>query len=675
MILKSFCRICTSNCGLDVEVEGDQVIAVRGDEDSPLTAGYTCSKGRAAGELQAREDRLLHPMIGREAGQRRATWDEALDDLAAKLNRIIAESGPDAVGIFLGGGCYLDSAAYTAQRTMREALGTRSFYSDMSIDVMSKGVVGEMVGGVACMPRPDFGRTRMIVYVGTNPVVSHGHTSMLNSPTQRLREFTANGEVWVLDARKTETAARATRHLHVKAGTDYAVLAYLIRELLRDGADREYLAAHAQDVDKLAAVVEPFTAAHVARLSGLAEDDLADFLAAVRRNGRLSVESGTGISLSPAGNLTAWMSLCLMIVTGSIDREGGAWCNPGFFLQMDRMSIPPAPPEGWRIPGPKSRPELVTVAGEFVCAAMPDEIEQGNLRAMINLSGHMLTCIPGSDRLERALRGLEVFATIEILDNSVTRLSTHALPAKHQLERPDVSLAVDPSFSEVAAYYSKACVPARGEARSYWWILAELGRRMGRDFFPGVDPATATDDEVVALIAARGRRPVDTSGQCSYTVAQERIYGWVTPNVDRIGGWRLAPDRLIEQLRQMPPAPPLVMISGRQLHQHNSRKVPHNRDVAAIFVNPEDARALGFADGERAILRSAHGEIDGNVKYDPRLVRGACHVPHGWQGQYNVNTITSTDDVDSITGMPVMSNLPVELVKVPVAEAVAEAVA
>jgi anaerobic selenocysteine-containing dehydrogenase len=663
VIRKSFCRICTSACGVLVEVDDDdRVVSVRGDADNPLSQGYTCSKGRAMAHGHHREDRLLYPKMRKDGELARVTWDEALDDAAAKLRAIIDESGPDAVGIFLGGGGYLDSPAYATLQMMRKALRTRSYYSDMSIDTMSKVIVAEMIGGFGALPRPDFGRCRMVIYVGTNPLVSHGHTAMLNSPAVRLRELTTDGEVWVLDPRRSETAAKATRHLPTRPGTDYAVLAYLVRELLRDGADRDYLEQHAQDVDALAAAVEPFTSEHASAISGIAGEDLVDFLAAVRRAGRVTVESGTGVSMSPAANVTAWMTWALMIVTGSLDREGGAWSNPGFLTQLDKRRIPTAPEEGFRRPGPPSRPELRTVAGEFVCAAMPDEIESGNLRALINLSGNLITCMPGTERITAALEKLEVLLTVEIVENTMAAVSTHALPAKDQLERPDVSLAVDISFPELGAQYTPAMVRPLGEVRSYWWILAQLGKRMGLDFFPGVDPDTATDDEVVGLLALSGRVPIDTSGEANYTLAEDRAIGWLQARADEIGGWRLAPALLVEQLAGLAPTPDMVLISRRQLHHHNSRK-SSGHDTPGIYVNPDDASRLGLSNGDVAVVRSRHGELEGHVKLDPTLVSGAISVPHGWEGRYNVNQLTSVDDIDEITGMPLFSNLPVELAK------------
>jgi anaerobic selenocysteine-containing dehydrogenase len=528
---------------------------------------------------------------------------------------------------------------------------------------MSKIVVGEMMGGLAAMPRPDYGRCKMVIYVGTNPMISHGHTAMFAVPSARLRDLTSEGEVWVLDPRRTETAGKATRHLAARPGSDYAVLGYLVRELLRDGADRDYLADHAQDVEALAAAVERFSLAHAAEISGLPEQDLADFLAAVRRAGRLCVETGTGVSMSPAANVTAWLSWALMIVTGSLDREGGAWSNPGFLSSLDRIEIPSAPPEGWRMPGPPSRPELRTVAGEFVCAALPDEIESGNLRALINLSGNLVTCMPGTERMQAALAKLEVLATIEILDNTNANIATHAFPSKDQLERPDISLALDTSYPELAASFTPAVVSTRGDVRSYWWILAQLGKRMGLDFAPGVDLDATTDEALVAQIALAGRTSIDTSGEATYVRGEERVFGWLQQRADDLGGWRLAPQELVQQLEDLQPPQSLVLISRRQLHRQNSREAS-GRERIAIFVNPDDARDLGLSDGDVARVRSPHGQLEGHVKIDRTMMRGTLSVPHGWEGQYNVNQLTSVDDIDPLTGMPRFSNLPVELTKV-----------
>jgi anaerobic selenocysteine-containing dehydrogenase len=668
---KSFCRVCGATCGIVVEVEGDRVLRVRGDVDHPLTRGYTCSKGRALPQAHHHPNRIEGPQIREEGILRSASWEYVLDDLAGKLRRIITESGPRAVGVFLGGGAYMDATGYLMARVVPGALKTPSFYSDTSIDVISKMVVSEMMAGIpGMMTRPDFERCRLVIYIGTNPLVSHGHTSMLNVPSVRLREMVKQGEVWVLDPRHTETAKHATRHLAPRHGSDYAILAFLIRELLRDGADQSYLANHAQDVDRLREAVEPFTVEKARTISGIAPEDLRDLLAAVRRAGRLSVETGTGISMSSSANVTQWLSWALMVVTGSLDREGGSWVNPGFLGQTDRLEIPPAPPNGWPEVGPESRPELRSVMGEYPCAAMADEIEAGHLRAILNLSGNLVACMPETARTVAALKKLEVFATIDVIANDTTALSTHVLATKDQLERADLSYATDIFYPSVATQYTPPVVAPVGERRAFWWIVTQLGRRIGIEFLPGIDPDTATDEDVLARIASQGRRGLDDLRPGGLTVAESVAIGWLQRYVDRIGGWRVAPQVLVDQIHTLLSPAPLVLIPRRQRHHINSRFL-EVRDQPSILVSAEDAADAGLKDGDTARVRSPHGSLQGVMRIDPTLDRGVMSVPHGWSGSYNVNQLTGTKDVDPLTGMVRYSGLPVSLHPVPERESAA----
>lgn len=660
--VKSFCRVCTSACGIVVEVEGEHVLRVRGDTDHVLTGGYSCAKGRALPQAHHHPDRILAPRLRGGDGMPRVTdWDSALDDLAAHLSKILAESGPRAIGVFLGGGGYMDAGGYLLARGMPGILGTPSVYSDMTVDVISKMLVSEMMAGVpGQMTRPDFEHCKLVIYIGTNPLVSHGHTSMLASPSVRMREMMALGEVWVIDPRRSETAQRATRHLAPRPGSDYALLAFLIREILIDGADQKYLAAHAQDLPRLQQAVQPFDVARAALVTGLPEADLSTLLAAVRKAGRLTVETGTGISMSRAANVTQWLSWALMMVTGSMDREGGCWVNPGFLAQVDRLEIPLAPPQGWRGAGPESRPELLTVMGEYPCAAMADEIEAGHLRAMLNFGGNLVACLPDTERSVAALQKLDVLATIDVIDNATTAISSHVLPSKDQLERPDLPYAVDIAYPWVATQYTPACVKPAGDVRSFWWILAQLGRRMGIDFLPGIDPETATDDDVLARIADAGRQPLSAFQDGRLTIAEPVAIGWLQKNADRMGGWRLAPVELVAQLAEMEPPAPLVLIPRRQPYHINSRFL-ELRDKPAIWVNAEDAAQAGLQEGDASIVRSANGMLEGTLRIDPSLRPGVMSVPHGWSNACNVNRLTGTKDVEPLTGMPRYSGLPVTL--------------
>src|SRR5438874_1060324 len=107
---RSYCRVCTSQCGILVDVAGDEVVKVRGDRDHPVTHGYTCPKGRALKEMHHHPRRIERPMLRTAAGLQAASWEAVLGDLGPRLRRIVDAHGPAAVGIFYGSGVGMDAA-------------------------------------------------------------------------------------------------------------------------------------------------------------------------------------------------------------------------------------------------------------------------------------------------------------------------------------------------------------------------------------------------------------------------------------------------------------------------------------------------------------------------------------------------------------------------------------
>jgi anaerobic selenocysteine-containing dehydrogenase len=499
----------------------------------------------------------------------------------------------------------------------------------------------------------DFARAQLVVFMGTNPIVSHGHNiGLLPSALRTLR---SRAEVWVVDPRRTETARLATRHLAPRPGSDYAVLAYLVREVLRDGADRELLEHRTVGVEALRAAVEPFALERAARLADVAESDLVELLAAVRRAGRVAVETGTGITMSAGANVTQWLAWVLMILTGSMNRPGGIWFHPGFHRRFDSFELPVVPPEALFGPGPKSRPEAQSFLGEWPCAVLVDEIRAGNIRAVLNLGGHLVTAFPDRNALVPALRSLDVLATIEIIGNETTALSTHVLPTKDQLERADVTLW-DTLVPRVSVQHTRAVVDPVGERRSTWWVLAELGRRLGHELADG----GGIDDAMLARVMAQSRCTFDEVAATGFAEQGHEIPApWVERHLDRLGGWRLAPRFLVEELARLEPLPALVLVPRRQARRLNSQ-LCYLGERPEIVVHPDDAGAAGLVDGLPVVVRSDRGELVGVARVEPSIRRGVVSVPHGHE-RANVNLLTDKDRIDVVTGMVQYSGIPVTL--------------
>jgi len=655
--VRSFCRICTSVCGILVDVEEDEIIRVHGDHDHPFSRGYTCPKGRAMGEMHHHPNRLERPQMRVNGALQEATWDACLDDLATRLRDIIDRHGPESVGMYFG---TMESAGFRMAEALHAAIGTPAKFSPLTIDGTAKPLISDLVGGfMGLSGRTDLDNAEFLILLGANPVISHGHAISMPNPTGTVREIARRGQVWVIDPRRTETSRLATGHLAPRPGTDHAVLAYLVREILREGRKAD---VPVQGLDALTAAVEPFTVEHTATLADVAESDLVRLCAAVRNAKCVNIETGTGVTMTAdRANVTQWLAWVLMILTGAMNRTGGTWFHPGYAYQLESFGdlLPITPIEGSFGPGPRSRPEAQAFINEWPCAVLPDEIEAGNIRALINVGGSLVTCMPETGKLIPALQRLEVFATTEIFHNETTDLSTHVLPTKDPLERPDITLH-DILSSRVSVQYTPAVVKPVGERRSMWWVWAELGRRLGFDMGNLGDPDTSSDDDVLAVLLAGARSSFEELVKTGWAeVPRELPAPWVEDHIERMGGWRLAPPLLVDQLAALQPPAPLVMVNRRQRKQMNAQ-LSFLGERADILIHPDDGTAAGIVDGQAVIVRSANGQLTGIARIDDQIRRGAVSIPHGHE-EANVNRLTNKDDIDVVTGMVRYSGIPVSL--------------
>lgn len=275
----SFCRICAAACGIVVTVEGERVLQVRGDADHPVSRGYTCSKGRGLAAWHHGDSRLDRP---RRRGAD-SDWNTVLDDLADTLRSTIDAHGPDSIALYLATGLAYDSAGQIAAAQWLPSIGSTSFFTAVTVDNAPVLVAAELVAGHPMLnPIWDPTRPGVLLLVGTNPVVSHGYGTAFPDPVRHLREYQhAGGRVWVLDPRRSESAALADEHLAVRPGSDVAVLAALANALLADGADAHELTncCDAADVIALRAALEPFTIARAARAAGVHPEALGALIA------------------------------------------------------------------------------------------------------------------------------------------------------------------------------------------------------------------------------------------------------------------------------------------------------------------------------------------------------------------------------------------------------------
>ncbi len=586
-------------------------------------------------------------------------WRECVDDLSGVLADVVAAHGSDAVGFFLGGGGYQDTAAYWAARRLQSRLGTAQRYSDVTVDSAAKTLVTELMAGTPSLVPHVSSDAKLLLLVGTNPVISHGQTTTYADPVARLREARRRGQVWVLDPRITESARLADHHLSVRAGTDYAVLAFLVREQFRVGLDRTALGERARNAEALEETVAPFDRERVAAITGVPPRALGELADAVRRAGKLAIVTGTGVTMSAGGNAVEWLAWALLVLTGSFDHPGGMWFNPGYFAQLDVRDALPA--SALPSPGPPSRPDIPTLLGEWPAALIAEEIEEGRLRALVVLSGNIVTALPDTERLLAALDRLDALVVLETMHTETVELATHVIACPDQLERSDLP-TLDLFSSAVSTQYTAPVVPRPPSLVSMWRSIVEIGLALGVDLFgDGTDPDRADDDDVLARIA-RGRDFDGLRAANAPVVAAPAVYNWAERRLPQ-GGWDLAPVPLVEQFatfRVPVEDDTTFVVTPRRQPRHMNGQHFTDGDEPTALLHPADAVAVAIADGDLVEIASATGVLRLRARVTEATARGAVSVPHGW-GDTNINRLMSSRELDPLTGMPRLSGTPVTI--------------
>jgi anaerobic selenocysteine-containing dehydrogenase len=296
---------------------------------------------------------------------------------------------------------------------------------------------------------------------------------------------------------------------------------------------------------------------------------------------------------------------------------------------------------------------------------IPDEIDEGHLKAMLVTGGNPLTAFPQPERLGRAFDQLEVVAVWDIVHTATADHATHLFPCPDPLERPDFIAPIQ--LSKVFAHYTPRAVPALADRRPMWWSLAKLAQRMGLSILPGdADPDSFCEDDLFRAMV--NGTPVswetlrDAGGHPVEFPQHDR---WVEETVLPDGRWDVAPGLLVDRFDHAMSRPwhQLVLGNRREMSHTNSTLAWGVTGVQSllpfIYLNRNDAISRGVVDGQPVEVRTEHGAVVGAARIDDSLAPGTVVIPHGFS-EPNVGHLTAVDvDVDPLTGMPTLVGVPV----------------
>lgn len=709
----SFCRICPAHCGLRLTLDdNDKVLKVIGDKSNPLSEGYVCFKGLQIEEAHHGPTRLLHPLKKLPDGSHvRIGLEQALDEIAQRMGKIIDRDGPNAIGGFSGNGAVYNHVTFSLFPQWLKALNSDNYFSTMTIDQPAKMVTPQRMGmwGAGRHMIPE---SEVVMLVGNNALVSHStNHGLIAAPVKAIKREKARGlKVIVIDPRETETARYADVFLQPYPGEDPSLLAGLLNVILQNHwHDALFCSLHlcSGELQKLRDTVAVYDLDYVSERAGVEKSKIlaaAELFAEQSKTG--PALGATGPLMSPRGNLADHLIEVINVVCGRFRRAGDEYTdiNP-WTPDFPRYAEVIPPNRTWE-KFPDSRIFGVSsLAGERLSVTLADEIlteGEGQIKCLINASGNPAISMPDKVKFSRALEALELLVSIDPFMTATAEQSHYVLPTKMMYERHDLPLTFMgfPIYVKPWGQYASPIMrpPPNSEVVDDWYIYWGIAKRLGitvtvNDVALDMENTPQTED-ILEIMTRGSLVPLDEIRKHPSGKIFDIPAHYVEPaRPGNNGKFDVMPDDVCEELLEVREE---TIDHGHYesngeyfthrltVRRHRNvmntvvsqlgstmQKYPYN----PAWINPQDIERNGLTSGEHVNIVSDHGSVRAIVEADQTVRPGVVSMCHGYGSSNNdddvssagssVNLlISSSRDLENITAMVRMSSIPVKIERI-----------
>ena len=637
------CPLCEAICGLEFQFEGDALVAIRGDAQDPFSKGHVCPKGNAILDLESDPDRLTRPMLRDGEHWVPLDWEAAFELAGQGLWRAQQAHGPAAVAAYLGNPNVHHFGHIAYLPALLRSLRSPNVFSASSVDQWPHQFVNaQMYGHQFLLPVPDVDRTDYFLMLGANPVVSNG--SLMTAPgiARRLKALVDRGKLVVVDPRRTETAEIASEHVFIRPGGDALFLVAFLQALLRCSPSRNgHCLDHCDGLQEALAAVSSVDCSGLEAHAGV-ELATVDRLAREFHAAPTAVAYGRmGVSVQRFGTLCQWLLQLVNLISGNLDREGGALVNEAA-IPVTGAGTSPGLHGRWRS-RVRGLPEF---AGELPVSAMAEEIltpGEGQVRALLTVAGNPVLSTPDGRNLDRALSGLDFMLSIDIYINETTRHANLILPPASPLTQFHYDLVFNAFAVRRVARLNRPIRSRSEDERADWEIVNGVGaayaRAAGKPWTSLAEPR-----QMIAEGLARGESGIGIEdleaaphGLDLGPLRPSLLRRLQTPN----GRIQAAAPALLAELHRLagelrtPDRAQLKLIGRRDVRSnnswmHNAPRLVKGKPRHQLLMHPADLATRQLVSGTRVIIESRVGAIETDVLACDSLMPGVACLPHGF---------------------------------------------
>ncbi|MGV6851913.1 MAG: molybdopterin oxidoreductase family protein [bacterium] len=707
------CNICEAICGLEITLENNTIVKIKGDQDDPLSKGHICPKAIALKDIYNDPDRLKVPIKRQADGWQEISWKQAYQEVVAHLQAIQKQYGNDAVAVYQGNPSVHNLEAMLFAPSLVRALKTKNRFSATSVDQLPDQLASYLMFGHGLfIPLPDLDHTDFLLIIGANPVVSNG--SMMTAPgiPRRLKAIRKRGgKVYVVDPRRTETSQLADEHIFIRPGTDALMLLSMLHIIFKQSKQRlDHLEEFCEGLTVVESLVEPYPAEKTAAITGIPAAQLEQLVDTFCASEKACCYGRIGVSTHEFGSLAHYLINVLNIVTGQLDKVGGTmFAQPAFdFLASARKK----PKKSFANNFTRVR-KLPDFNGEFPVASLAEEIltpGEGQIKALLISSGNPVSSTPNSQNLDQALDQLEYIVSIDFYLNETSRKANIILPPPYALERPHYDLVFHALAIRNTSRYSQAIFSPPKQQQSDADIFIELtGRMQGAGLINSL--ATRLKKWFVKSIGIERiidhhlkKGPYASSHQLSLKKINQNPHG-----IDLGAMKPCLPQRLFTENKTINLAPDKIIVDAKRLEAHffddqikpensdfdllligrrnprsnnswlhNSYRLVKGKKRCLAFMHPQDARQRKLDEGELVRVKSRAGQIEIEVHITEDIMQGVVSVPHGWghdmkgvklniatqHAGVNINRLTDELLIDQVSGNAALNGVPIAVEKI-----------